>query len=470
MRKLIHVLFIGLLGMTLRTAEKNLSVEQGEAMKLPKFKSQKVLDEDTYLELEAIVKRDFFPDTEHLRNHCAYLLAEEEGELERMREIALRQSRLPQPTVGREDTTPASFDSPHPSSSFSQSTLPPATADAGSADASSLPTLDAFLAQNTSEDNSSFSAMMEREDKKSKDKHPWLFSPDQAAIEGPTSEGPKRLDTWKYTPKNSLMYYPEGIVSSDGFKKPRQVTSHNTRFARQPFSQAVSRTQLQQAAAQHAQAQQGKIGPDGREMLTQASPAYSLIATPSPAPGVSESPLMTWGEMEGTPFALDSPHQDRTPGPAFKIPAQGRREVLGLKMATEAAAKQRARKQAALQQVSRALTSPSSGVFGGSLTPAMQRLVARASAHGTPTDRALRAAYTPGRTSSGREQASPATPVSSNRPSLTDGLLAFPMVGPLASQPINSTESNLQDGTRIEALKRTDSQLQRSRKRASDFF
>lgn len=37
------------------------------------------------------------------------------------------------------------------------------------------------------------------------------------------------------------------------FKKPRQVVHKNTRFLRDPFSQALSRSQLQQAAALNAQ-------------------------------------------------------------------------------------------------------------------------------------------------------------------------------------------------------------------------
>lgn len=37
------------------------------------------------------------------------------------------------------------------------------------------------------------------------------------------------------------------------FKKPRQIVHKNTRFLRDPFSQALSRSQLQQAAALNAQ-------------------------------------------------------------------------------------------------------------------------------------------------------------------------------------------------------------------------
>lgn len=39
----------------------------------------------------------------------------------------------------------------------------------------------------------------------------------------------------------------------DVFKKPREVVHRNTRFVKDPFCQAVSKSQLQQAAALNAQ-------------------------------------------------------------------------------------------------------------------------------------------------------------------------------------------------------------------------
>lgn len=46
----------------------------------------------------------------------------------------------------------------------------------------------------------------------------------------------------------------------------------------------------------------------------------------TPPAGVSESPLMTWGEVENTPLRVegsDTPYVDRTPGPAFKVGRHG---------------------------------------------------------------------------------------------------------------------------------------------------
>lgn len=37
--------------------------------------------------------------------------------------------------------------------------------------------------------------------------------------------------------------------------------------------------------------------------------------------GVNESPMMTWGEIEGSPFRLDAGDTvvSKTPGPTFKV-------------------------------------------------------------------------------------------------------------------------------------------------------
>lgn len=52
----------------------------------------------------------------------------------------------------------------------------------------------------------------------------------------------------------------------------------------------------------------GKIGVDGKELIKSQTPqigGWSFVKTPSPCPGGMESPFMTWGEIEGTPFRLD---------------------------------------------------------------------------------------------------------------------------------------------------------------------
>ncbi|XP_042638841.1 splicing factor ESS-2 homolog [Orycteropus afer afer] len=409
---------------------------------------QQVLDEEEYIEgLQTVIQRDFFPDVEKLQAQKEYLEAEENGDLERMRQIAIKfgsalgkMSREPPPPY----VTPATFETPEVHTGPGVGGNKPQPRGRGPEDAGEeeeekekepLPSLDVFLSRHTSEDNASFQEIMEVAKEKSRARHAWLYQAEEEfekrqedSLALPSAEhqaiesGKAGVETWKYTAKNSLMYYPEGVPDEEQlFKKPRQVVHRNTRFLRDPFSQALSRFQLQQAAALNAQ----------------------VVVVSSPSTGVNESPLMTWGEVENTPLRVEgaeTPYVDRTPGPAFKILEPGRRERLGLKMANEAAAKNRAKKQEALRRVTENLASLTPKGLSPAMSPALQRLVSRTASK--YTDRALRASYTPSparsthlKTPAGGPQtptSTPApgsathTPLLQDPASITDNLLQLP--------------------------------------------
>ncbi|XP_029024046.1 splicing factor ESS-2 homolog [Betta splendens] len=431
---------------------------------------RKVLDEEDYIEsLEKIIQRDFFPDVTKMQAQKDYLEAEESGDLERMREISIRYGSSLTKSTPRSSApyvTPASFETPvggsaSPSSTHGGKGLEKEHKDDDDNEEKELPCLDRFLAKNTSEDNASFEQIMDLAKDKEKLKHAWLYEAEtefkqrhEENLALPSAEKAALqcvkagLETWEYKAKNALMYYPEGVQDDDAvFKKPREVVHKNTRFVGDPFSKALNKSQIQQAAALNAQFKQGKVGPDGKELIPHESPTvngYGYERTPSPAPGVSESPLMTWGEIESTPFRLDgsdTPYVERNHGPSFKIPEPGRRERLGLKMANEAAAKNRAKKQEALRKVTENLASLTPKGLSPALTPALQRLVNRTSSK--YTDKALRASYTPSpshritgskspfvgpSTPSGTPTPNKATktPSSQDLTSLTDNLLQLP--------------------------------------------
>lgn len=71
-------------------------------------------------------------------------------------------------------------------------------------------------------------------------------------------------------------------------KKAREIKHSNTRFSGNPFAVSTHKSNMAQAVAQQASKQQGKIGPDGKELVTAEGATvngYGFVATPSPAPG-----------------------------------------------------------------------------------------------------------------------------------------------------------------------------------------
>ena len=141
-------------------------------------------------------------------------------------------------------------------------------------------------------------------------------------------------------------------------EKPREIIHSNSRFTADPFDLSKSKQTIRQAAEFQAQSMQGKIGPDGKEILPAQSPAvngFGFVATPSPSPGVDESPLMTWGEIEGTPFRLDGSDTpaSKAQGPKFKISDVPKRDQILHNLADEIGKAHTAKKKEALDRAKR---------------------------------------------------------------------------------------------------------------------
>lgn len=105
-----------------------------------------------------------------------------------------------------------------------------------------------------------------------------------------------------------------------------------------------------------------RVGIDGNNVsaaLGKAMRGYDFVKTPSPHPGVAESPLMTWGELEGTPFRLDGSDTPFLPtaGPSFHIAETSKRESIGLALAEKAGERMRNQKAKALE-TARSIASP----------------------------------------------------------------------------------------------------------------
>ncbi|XP_045169617.2 splicing factor ESS-2 homolog [Mercenaria mercenaria] len=501
-----------------KVCSKALVVAKPKGTLGPEKKKVNVLDEEKYTEeLENIIEKDFFPDLPKMKAQSEYFEALENNDLVKLRELEMKYSKRPD-TVNSIYSSPANFDTPdrgeRPRTRRPDTGQSNVTSEKGgekffnSEKPESKVHLDSFLSKNTSEDNDSFSQILEESDKKHKEKHAWLFEnetnrkseeedrlalPDietQAAI----TDGKAGVDTWKYKTRNHVMYIPDGEdLSTQELlelkkKKPRKIVHENTRFHLSPWNTQKSKEVIKQAASEKALLHSGRIGHDGKELEVGMTPkvnGYGFVATPSPAPGVDESPLMTWGEIEGTPFQLDPKETPLVPSdaPAFKIPDVPKRDQLAFELAEKSSKQHRDKKKNALKLASR-LASPTPGFSRkssleriSSLSPAAQRLLGSRIGVRTGTDKALRESYSPSpthrlpgyktpkltpRLTAKSKTPSSATPSGNSTPGsehggnvtpfLTDNLLQLPKKRVVSDEPI------------------PDSQQGKKRPRATDFF
>lgn len=98
-----------------------------------------------------------------------------------------------------------------------------------------------------------------------------------------------------------------------------------------------------------------RVGIDGNTLAESVRAAdrnaFGFVKTPSPHPGVAESPLMTWGELEGTPFRLDGSDTpfNSVAGPSFHIAETSKRESIAFALAEKAGERMREQKAKALE-------------------------------------------------------------------------------------------------------------------------
>ncbi|XP_065663372.1 splicing factor ESS-2 homolog [Hydra vulgaris] len=397
--------------------DKNMLAVSGPVYTTNTKIKQKILDEEEYLTiLEKIVERDFYPELTKLKLRLHYLNALETDDVEKLREIQLQLERET-PCAERKET-PRTFDIKLKEED-SLSNI--------DKDKNQKLSLDSFLLKNTSEDNASFEKIMEITRKKHREKYAWLFEKQEEqeareilALTLPKSNEEQlkalenlssNVETWKYVPRNALMYTPDGVdLSLEEFIKKKgeaqQVIRHeNTRFKSDPFDSAASHASLVRATQDLSSLRKktGKVGVDGHlehQNVTPTVQGYGFVATPSPAPGVDASPLMTWGEIEGTPLRLDAtPLSNNVP--SFKIPEPPRREMLAHSLAEKASKQHREKRKKAFAAATASLFSPKNSPRQGMLTserleklsPAAQKLLKAGVRVGT--DKSLQASYSP---------------------------------------------------------------------------
>lgn len=357
--------------------------------KKSKSAQPKILDEDTYIEkMSEIIQRDFFPHLEKLQAQNEYLDALEQNDIKRMRELYAKYSSG-RPVTER-PVSPATFETPlHRTESDELPCTPEVSSQETSVEyvkkdskEENKTGLDNYLSSHTSEDNASFEEMMVEAENKRKLKYAWLYETEEKskawlAIDKPTTdvlaiEGlnsrPKQVDSWAYKNKNYIMYIPDGVELTaeekiELAKKKQSVIHENTRLRINPFNEQQNKETINELAKSQSRANDGKIGVDGKEVVRNATPqvnGFSFVATPSPRPGECESPLMTWGQIEGTPFRLDggdTPLLRTSQGPSFRIAEPPKREQLALQLAEKAGERHRDRKNKALEAARKSLAT-----------------------------------------------------------------------------------------------------------------
>lgn len=319
---------------------------------------------------------------EKLKAQNEYLDAIASNNIPKLREIYSKYSSKRRPTF---NDTPATFDTP-----ATQISASPVRSSVRSNKTSSTTvsrktigdqhTLDSFFDKYTSEDNDSFEEIIEAAEIRLKQKFAILYEAEDSTCslqknymalpdidkQFESTERPKNLDMWTYKNKNYLMYIPDGVEFTqeekvEMAKRKMEIEHSNTRLSANPFNDNKNKEVIAEAAKSNAKGNQEKIGLDGLTLVQEIPQirGFSFVKTPSPAPSILDStPLMTWGEIEGSPFRLDAsdtPLRSSTSfgGPSFKIAETSKREALALQLAESVSEKHREKKMRAMETAKR---------------------------------------------------------------------------------------------------------------------
>ena len=164
------------------------------------------------------------------------------------------------------------------------------------------------------------------------------------------------------------MYIPDGVDIKTDEKinsavQKQRIEHTNTRLLVNPFNETQNKERINILANKQARILNGKIGVDGNTVENQITSVnnHTFVSTPSPCPGdICGSPMMTWGEIQGTPFRLDGSDTPvrNVAGPSFRINETSRRENIAIELAEKAGERMRFQKQVAKDTARRNIGSP----------------------------------------------------------------------------------------------------------------
>lgn len=381
---------------------------------------QIILDEDTFVDrISSIVERDFYPAIPALESVLHGEPMRKKPKFSGIQSVGQRSAQRPGHSTPSnwedDDDEPGGLASRSDGASVSSAASVYGGSDKTKTISAEDMTLDHFTATHTSEEIDDFEKIIAVDREKTARKYFWL---DRAQQQGqdllllkmaPEDErNPKRdgvTDAWKYQARNLLMYTPLG----DDVKQPelsagpaKVIVYENTRFPggffNAPSSDPNEYTDVVRTPAYDDTV---AVSVSGTPLVG----GYKLMRTPTIVPGdTGESPLMTWGDIAGTPLHLDDEDREVSVTRGFKVPATPARDLLGQKLAESARSKADARQHRS-RNTGRGVT-PSPFLDSGKsprpqtplLSAAAQRLLkgtlGGASALSRP-DNQLRASYSP---------------------------------------------------------------------------
>ncbi|KAJ1930554.1 hypothetical protein IWQ60_000164 [Tieghemiomyces parasiticus] len=244
---------------------------------------------------------------------------------------------------------------------------------------------------------------------------------DSLLIRAPSDmDRPASIDSWNFTAKNTLMFAPDGLGADPSVQRdrtqPKVIVHANTRF-REP--DLLKQALLSRRPGPTVTGGDSPMSTGGEDYNAGSHSEFPLVAsTPTFHPDDLDDPLLTWGQMGGSPVDLDRSGTLPTPssampslevGPRYTLPPASSRDLLGQRLAEKAV------RRATPQRMTSPRASP---------------LTRRGQTPRTPTGRSLR-----------HEALSPAARRLYHMTRRPSDLLASPRASPAADQKLRASYS-----------------------------
>ncbi|KAI6191891.1 hypothetical protein M3Y97_00276700 [Aphelenchoides bicaudatus] len=306
-----------------------------------------VLDEDVFTDnLEKIIVRDFFPEVPRLKAQREYLDAVADNDVEKIRELQLQYSSNSTngsgtKSIRRFKLNGGRFDVDtdmeeivvNPEGLNEEEDLNTSGVDIAKH------SVQTFVDTYISEDNN---WIYEAEAKHNKELiergKPMIMDADKQLMlrNVPDDNRPLNIDNWAYKARNNVLFGPEGAAPT-----LREFTDAVKNQSSKIINKSATRIDTatlpwRDRPTPSNQFVSSKVDITGKTVDPHSNlqDRFKPVETPNPTIGPGESPLITWGQIDGTPFRLDS--SDMTPlpdhAPVFKLPEMTKRELIAHEM------------------------------------------------------------------------------------------------------------------------------------------